>query len=296
MGGAANSSQALAILFSLLTALANALALVSQHIASTRKREGTSNWSFVVFLFRQPLWLAGWLGLLCSLVFQALALHFGPISEVQPLIVSEIVIMLLLRRVALRQRIATSAWCGAIITVVGLVVFIVVSSPHGRANVSTPSRWLAPVLVCAVAVAIFVSLALRGSPARRAGLLGAATGVTWALEATFFKSATDVVARSGFASSLVHWPLYAIIGGGIVGLFCEQAALHVGPLRVSQPFIVIVDPIVSVLLGLWLYSEKLHGGALSITVALLGFIAMCAGVAVLTQSAPPTMRAELPLP
>jgi len=32
----------------------------------------------MIFLFRQPLWLLGWVALFGSLIFQALALHFGP--------------------------------------------------------------------------------------------------------------------------------------------------------------------------------------------------------------------------
>ena len=36
----------------------------------------------------------------------------------------------------------------------------------------------------------------------------------------------------------------------------SNAALHVGPLWVSQPFLVIIDPIVSVALSVWLFGER----------------------------------------
>ena len=42
---------------------------------------------------------------------------------------------------------------------------------------------------------------------------------------------------------LAHWPPYALIVGGVIGLFCEQSARHVGPFGVSPLFNVIVDPI-----------------------------------------------------
>ena len=35
-----------------------------------------------------------------------------------------------------------------------------------------------------------------------------------------------------------HWPVYALAVGSVAALFLMQAALHVGPLRASQPFLV----------------------------------------------------------
>jgi hypothetical protein len=292
MPGAMTLNQSLAILFALLTAVTNAIAVTTQHIASTRKQDHASNWRLMIFLFRQPLWLLGWVALFGSLIFQALALHFGPMSEVQPLLVVELIVVLVLRRFWIHQGIRRLAWISAGVTVIGLALFLVASSPRGRANVPQTSHWIAPVLVILGVTIVLLSVARGGSPSRRAGFFAAATGVTWALEATFIKATTDTIASSGFAGALTRWPLYAFIVGGIVGLFCEQAALHVGPLNVSQPFIVIVDPVVSVVLGVWLYSERLSGGVAHLGLAAAGFVAMCVGVVVLTQSAPSTMKAE----
>ena len=292
MPAAMTLSQSLAILFALLTAATNAIAVTTQHIASTRKQDHASHWRLVVFLFRQPLWLLGWVALFGSLIFQALALHFGPMSEVQPLLVVELIAVLLFRRFWIHQGVRRLAWFSASVTVVGLALFLVAGSPRGHANVPSSSHWILPVLVFLGVTIVLVSVARRGSPSRRAGFFAAATGVTWALEATFIKATTDTISSHGFTGALTRWPLYAFIVGGIVGLFCEQAALHVGPLNVSQPFIVIVDPVVSVVLGVWLYSEKLSGGLAHLGLAAVGFATMCVGVVTLTQSAPSTMRAE----
>jgi drug/metabolite transporter (DMT)-like permease len=292
MHGATTLSQSLAVVFALLTALSNALALTTQHIASTRKLDHFSVWHFVRFLFRQPLWLFGWLALVGSLVFQALALHFGPMSEVQPLLVSELIMALLLRQLWLHQRIRTLAWLSSLVTIVGLSVFLFASAPSGRVVAPASARWTFSIVIGLAITLALVSFTRRGSSSRRAALFASATGVTWALEATFIKAATDSISSSGFVGALAHWPIYAFIVGGVIGLLCEQAALHVGPLKVSQPFIVIVDPIVSVALGLWLYSERLNGGT-RLGIASVGFLFMCAGVVVLTQSSPSTMKAEI---
>ena len=36
----------------------------------------------------------------------------------------------------------------------------------------------------------------------------------------------------------------------------RQAALHAGPLRSSQPFLVIIDPLVSIALSVWLFTDQ----------------------------------------
>ena len=90
-----------------------------------------------------------------------------------------------------------------------------------------------------------------------------------------------------------HWPVYALAVGGVAALFLEQAALHVGPRRVSQPFLVIIDPIVSIALSVWLFGERFTADAAMLAVAAAAFAVMCAAVVLLTQTAPATMKADI---
>jgi hypothetical protein len=115
----------------------------------------------------------------------------------------------------------------------------------------------------------------------------------WALVATFIKATTDTLTQFGVGGMFTHWPVYALAVGGVAALFLEQAALHVGPLRVSQPFLVIIDPIVSIALSLWLFEESFTSDAGVLAVAAVAFAVMCAGVVVLTQTAPATMKADI---
>jgi hypothetical protein len=281
------------ILFALLTSFTNALAVTLQHIASTSDVEKSTGWKFVKYLLGHPLWLLGWVALCGSLVFQALALHFGPLSLVQPILVTELVLALVLRQLWLRQSIRGVTWVSAIVTGAGLVIFLVMTSPHGARFLPASSAWTFPSIACVAVVALLVALAQRGSPARRAALFASATAVMWALEATFIKATTDTISALGFGGAFTRWPVYALVIGGVIGLVCEQAALHVGPLSVSQTFIVIVDPVVSVALGIWLYHERLRHGALHLTIGIVAFVVMCAGIVVLTRTAPASMSADV---
>lgn len=286
----------LALTFALLTALSNALALTTQHVASRRSNESLRGWRLWTHLAHEPLWFVGWLALGGSLVFQALALHFGPMSAVQPLLVTELIFGLIIRQFWLAQRVQRRAWWSAIATALGLVLFLVASAPHASAATPTTLRWVVTIGVTA-AIVLGLVVGVRGASAqRRAALYGTMTGLLWALEATFIKATTDILSSGGIGGMLQHWPFYAFVIGGVAGLLSEQAALHAGPLRVSQPLIVVVDPLLSVLFGLSLFDERLRSSWSASSVSVTGLIVMSLGVILLTQSAPETMAASSRLP
>lgn len=285
-------NQFLAFTCALITALSNALALTTQHIASTRSKESLRGWRLWAHLARQPLWFVGWLALVGSLVFQSLALHFGAMSAVQPLLVAELVFGLVIRQLWLRQRVPRRAWLSALAATAGLTLFLLVSAARTSSATPTTLRWVVTVTFSLAVVAVALVAARRASARRRAALFGAMTGLLWALEATFIKAATDTLSSGGFSGLIEHWPLYAFIVGGIAGLLSEQAALHAGPLRVSQPLIVVVDPLVSVLFGLVLFNERLHSSLGAVILIVVGLAVMSVGVLRVTQSAPETMVAS----
>jgi drug/metabolite transporter (DMT)-like permease len=228
-----------------------------------------------------------------AFAFQAVALQLGQVSVVQPLLVTELVMALVLRRVFIHQEVAWAAWGGAAAAVAGLAVFIVAAEPRGGHAGPTGGHWTAAVVACVAVVAALVAGASGGSPSRRAALYGLAGGITWALEATFIKSATDDLARAGLSGLFTNWPVYAVAVGGAAGVVIEQAALQSGPLRVSQPLLTITDPIVSIALSVWLFGEYFVLNPAVLAAAAAGFLVMCAGVVVLSLTAPATVETDV---
>ena len=279
-------------LFALLAALCNAVNEATQHVASTADPQRSSGWKLVLYLFHNPLWLFGWVALAGAFVFQALALHNGLISVVQPLLATELVFMLVLRRFWLHQSIRMIAWGAAVLTCVSLAVFVLMSEPRGGQPDAMGHRWLTSSLACCAVAAILAVLARWGSPSRRAILYASASAVMWALVAAFIKATTDTLTQFGIAGMFTHWPVYALTAGSVAALFLTQAALHVGPLRASQPFLVIVDPIVSIALSVWLFGERFTSDAAVLAGAAIAFAVMCFGVVLLTQTSPATMKAD----
>jgi drug/metabolite transporter (DMT)-like permease len=280
------------IVFALLAALCNAVNEATQHVASTSDPHRSSGWRLVLYLFRNPLWLLGWVALIGAFVFQAFALHNGQISIVQPLLTTELVFMLLLRQLWIHQSIRLITWGAAALACVSLAVFIIAGEPQGGQPNPVGHHWLTAGLACCAGAAVLAVLARWGSPSVRAALYASAAAVMWALVATFIKATTDTLTQFGVAGMFTHWPVYALVVGSAAAVFLMQAALHVGPLRASQPFLVIVDPIVSIALSVWLFNEHFKSEAALLAIAAIAFAVMCVAIVVLTQTTPATMKAD----
>jgi hypothetical protein len=277
------------VVFALVAALCNALNVVTQHIASTAP-DRSRGWRFVLYLFRSPLWLFGWVALAGAFLFQALALHNGSLAVVQPLLVTELLFALLLRRFWIRQSIRGVTWSAAALTAGSLTVFLLSSEPQGGHADPTSSAWVAATVTTLLGVGLLILLAQWGSPLRRAALYASATATMWALVAVFIKTTTDTLVTFGVGGTFTHWPVYALAVSGLVAEFLNQTALHVGPLSFSQPFLVIVDPIVSILLAVWIYGEHFTPSPTRLVLGILSFAAMGAGVVLLTRTTPATME------
>ncbi|MFZ0249328.1 MAG: DMT family transporter [Acidimicrobiales bacterium] len=285
--------MALTAIFALAAALSNAVHLMTQHSASAGVTQEHRNWHVVRHLIRQPLWLLGWAAAAGGFLFQAVALHGGQLAVVQALLVTELVFALLLRRFWVRQHIAKTAWTAAVVTCGALVVFLSTAEPHGGHLRPDPADWIFASTVFGGIVTVLALSARWGSPSRRAALYAIAASITWALMAAYLKATTDVLAHRGVLGTLEHWPLYALIVAAVVGSVLQQAALQVGPLSVSQPLIVVVDPAVAIVLSVWIFDERFTVSALQRAFAAVAFCVMAVAVVVLSRAAPTDLDATM---
>jgi drug/metabolite transporter (DMT)-like permease len=284
----------LTVVFAVAAAFSNGLNVLTQHSASIGAPKQEKGWRLVGYLFRQPLWLLGWVAAVGGFGFQALALHDGQLSVVQPILVTELVFVLVLRRVWIRQNVARAAWVAGLVVCVTLGVFLAVAEPTGGQQNASTAEWLSALVAFGGAIALLVLAGMRGSPVHRAASFGVAGALAWALMAVFIKSTTDTLATFGIGGTLARWPVYALAAAAIAGTLLEQAALHVGPLSVSQPLLVVINPLASIVLSVWLFNERFTPGPARITVAALSFAVMSIGVVVLSRTAPQDVNPSTP--
>jgi len=144
----------LAVVFALAAALSNAVNLMTQHLASVGAPKREKGWRLAVYLVRQPLWLVGAAAAVGSFVFQALALHNGLLSVVQPVLVTELVFVLVLRRVWIHQDVAGAAWAAVLVVCVALAVFLTVAEPTGGHPAPDKGEWLSAISVFGGSIAV----------------------------------------------------------------------------------------------------------------------------------------------
>ena len=164
------------VLFAFAAAFANALNVVTQHVASTAAPAKDKGWRLAVYLVRNPLWLFGVVAMVTSFVLQAIALYNGRLSVVQSIMVTELIFSLVLARLWLRRQVVPAAWVSALVTSAGLAVFLIMSEPKGGHANATAQAWVPALLTFGGAAALLALLAARGSPVRRAALYAHGVG------------------------------------------------------------------------------------------------------------------------
>jgi hypothetical protein len=245
---------------------------------------------FVPRTLRQPLWIAGALASLAGFGLHALALRDGPLTLVQPLLVTAVIFALPLRQVLERRRprYAELGWAAAL--ALGLAVFIAVSTPATAAS-QPADPW--PAVICLAAFALSIPgccvAGRRATGSLAAAALGTAAGLAFAATAGLLKETVDVASRDAGAL-LTTWPGYALVVVGGIGLLLNQLAYQAGPLRASLPAITTVNPIVSLVIGVTVFDERFRSGAPYLAGELLGLALVAVAAVGHTRSGPGEAR------
>ena len=283
----------IAIGFALLGAFSQALASVLHRLTNVSAREGgRSVFQSVGFLLRHPLWLLGLAAMGATFVFTAVALYFGQLATVQPILVTELIFTLALRSLWLHDEIAARTWCAAVLLCTGLFGFLIVARPQEGHGSPSAQGWIVALASRVAIIIVLLVLSKWGSPVRRATLLGASAALVWSIDAAFVKEAADTLARDGWGGLLLHWPVYAVVVSGVVGTLLLEAAFTAGPLSASQSALLIVDPLASITIGIELFGEQLSNSPLAIALQAIALVVMFVGVVLLSMWAPPTMEAH----
>lgn len=274
------------VLLAALSALASAIGLVVQRDSSRAAPADIRGRRLAGYLVRRPLWLLGQGAWVVALGLQALALHVGRLSVVQPVLVSELVFVLVIRRFVMHRKVRTAAWGSAALLCGSLSLFLVAAEPRGGHPTPTASAWVWALIATGGFAASMAWLGSGGDPVRRAACYATAAATLGALEASFLKTLTITLSRHGVLAVFTSWPLYALAVAGACSGVLVQAALRTGPLAVSQPLLAVVNPMVSVLLSVWLFGEHFTDDPATIAMGACAFLGVVAGAVLLTATGP----------
>jgi drug/metabolite transporter (DMT)-like permease len=266
------------VVLALVAALCFSLGTVlQQQVASTASEAEARQAGFLLRLARRPRWLAGIASDALGFAAQAAALAIGRLVVVQPLLATSVVFSLPLGAKMGHRRVVRRDMVAAVAVTAGLGVFLVVADPTGGREDATTAAWIVSFGVAAV-VCAGLALAARGRPpARRAGLLGAAAGILFGLSAGLTKATVERL-DDGVLEVFTSWHLYALIVVGYAGMSLSQRSLQTGALAPSVATQMSLDPITSLLLGMFAFDETVHEDAVGLIAALVAFVVMIAGI------------------
>ncbi len=272
------------VILALGAALANALTSVFQRMGvEDAPDDATLRLSLLTHALRRGVWLLGFALMIASFLLQAVALHLGRLSEVQPILTTELIFLVLVLGIWFGFVIGAREWLGVISTAGGLAGFLYFAHPE-EGNATPPTwEWLVVGGACSAAMLVAVLLALRGPRWWRAAMFGTAAAISFAFTAALTKVVAGVAA-SDWTTLYRHWQTYGLIAFGVLAVFLAQNAYHAGPIVASQSSIVLVDPLASILIGVGLFGDNLRTSGAWGPLEALSLLVMFAGAFSLAHS------------
>ena len=158
-----------------------------------------------------------------------------------------------------------------------------VAAPGGGEVVPSRHSWILVFVVIGAVSAGCAALGFTGPRWFRAAMFGAAGAVLFALSAALTKQFTTLVSE-GWGHVFTDWVPYALVATGVVGLFLIQSSFHAGPITSSQAAITLIDPMVSVVIGIYLFHDHLETADWRLPVEVVAIVVVAAGVLLLSTS------------
>ncbi|MFD9244562.1 DMT family transporter [Streptomyces sp. NPDC059556] len=289
-----------AVLLSLVSAAGYALAAVAQSRLAAASPVQDGRGALRALLARGQWWSAVGLNAAGALAHVA-ALHYGPLTLVQPLGALTLVAALPLGAYAARRRVTRTEWRGALWTLAGLVGLVAVTGPTEPGEALS----LRESLVVAAATALLIAALASGRhPAKghaprglgHATASGIASGVASALTQTL--TAAFALELPGGKPAWWQTALLAVLISGFAtgGLLLSQAAYR-GGLAAPLAVVNLSNPAAAAIIGVALLGETFRAGAWGWLVAAGASLVAARGVVLLTKGgspdAAPTARQEV---
>lgn len=257
--------------------------------------KGTLHPGLLLSLVRRPIWLIGIGATVAGLALQVLALGFGPLILVQPLLVTALPFATLFAAMLVNKRIDKVIVLGAFTCVAGLSVFLLLAQPTGGSDHlmdSAPLGGLAATLGVVAVGGLMLSTVVSGL--LRVLGLALATAVFYGVTAGLMKVVASEL-RTSFTTPFTHWTLYAVCVIGPIGFLLSQNTFQQG--RMVAPALAVittVDPLVGVAIGVWWLGESAASSALVLTGELVAALVIVAGIAILSRRAGRLTAAPVP--
>jgi hypothetical protein len=293
--------QTVAVVTALVAALLFGISSVADQRSTKRvKTEKALSPAILLDLVKQPLWLGAIVTNVAAFALQVVALSFGSLAVVQPLLVFDLVFAVLIGRTLLfdpkmfpagAKRWDPVLFAGVGAATLGVAGFLAIGRPTaGRANVGF-SVLLPLALGLVVLVGGCLAVAARNENLRPLALaLGC--GVCYGVAAFSVKLVTTE-AGGGAARVFTNWPIYMLAVTGPVGFILNQDAFQQGRfLAPVQAILTTTDPVISIGLSVLWLGSRLQSSPAAIAGVVVSLLIMTAGIVITAHQAPQAPRGQ----
>ncbi|MEV7085641.1 hypothetical protein AB0O07_07070 [Streptomyces sp. NPDC093085] len=245
---------ALAIFLAVLNAVCYTTAARLQHQATHATAPVAGRSSRTAALVRSPRWLAGLALLATGGALHVTALRLAPVTVVQPLGVTTIVLSVLW---GAYSRSARPGWT-TVLALVGIVVgagsFAAIAARVTVPTTVTSSAQLKSTLLVAAVLAGCVTIARRVSGPARALTLALGAGSAYGCMSVMMRATGEELTSGGVGPGF--FGALAALGLTVAaGFLLVQGSHASGPPEITVACLTLVDPFVAVLIGVGLLGE-----------------------------------------
>lgn len=271
-------SNILAVAFALASSIVIAWGTVVRHRIALDAHS-----SIMRTAMGNPLWWVGTLAAVIGYGLQVVALGFGALLIVQPVLVLSLMFTLPLAAWYAGRRMAPFEIFWSLALTVAVAVMVVYGRPTAGIVRPPLNKWL-PALAIGIAAMIILAVLARNYRNNAALFLGAVCGGIYGYVALMSKAVVDIFAVNGVVALLTSWELYGLIISAGTGTVVQQYSFHSGPLKHSLPAMTIIEPIVAFFLGYAVLGEKFQVSSLGGWIVMAAALAvMIAGTVILSQ-------------
>jgi hypothetical protein len=270
-----------------VTALAAALVLGVSSVADQRSTKQVQTRQalsprIIVDLVRQRLWLIAVGANIVGFALQVVALAFGSLALVQPILACDLMFAVLIGRYVWRQANpppvnVTRILTGVVATTAGVAGFLAIGQPS--AGTTQVHIGILPPLAIGLVVVVGGCLAVAArSRTLRPLALALGCGVCYGVAAFLVKLLTSEFG-GGLGQVFTSWPIYVFAVVGPAGYILNQNAFQQGTLLAPvQAIISAADPIISIGLGIVWLDVHLRGGPAAIAGEVISLLLLTVGI------------------
>ncbi|MFG2476880.1 DMT family transporter [Streptomyces fagopyri] len=232
-------------------------------------------------LIRVPRWLGGIGLMVCGMVLGAIALGKGEVSQVEPLLATNLLFALGLSRHQTKKSLGRQGWSGLALLAGGVSAFILAGRPKGGDAVSDPLRhWL--IIGAMIGLALLLTTYARRSRLGAAPvLLALAAGVLYGVQDALTRVSGQRFGEGGWGELLISWQPYGVLVLGVSGLVLVQSAFETAELRMSLPALTAAQPLAGILCGVGFLGDRLRTDVGALTWEAAGLAAIVTGIVLL---------------